>query len=147
MPEYLYVLRCGDYMKVGRSNFPHRRARQIAAGNPYEVELVYQAEVRDPGIALAEETAHRRLAEHHHRGEWFSCPAEIAVREVDGAIAEVVAVVKARYSKVASIARYRADRATGLTPTEARRLEAFRRGYASKPKSSRRASKVIKEVP
>jgi hypothetical protein len=66
----IYVLRSGDYFKIGRSlNWETRRTKYITE-NPNEVEIVYVTSVHD--YVEAEKILHDSFAHKRHRGEWFS---------------------------------------------------------------------------
>jgi hypothetical protein len=63
----VYVIQCGDMIKIGYSRNVGQRLSQIQTSNPNPVRLVATL----PG-GLAEETAlHSRFAEFRANGEWF----------------------------------------------------------------------------
>lgn len=138
--DHLYVIRCGDYCKVGRAAKPSKRFQVVLCSNPYATELVFQRAVPYPGIAGAEERAHEILAGVHHRGEWFACAPTVAIAAVERAIDEVSARLLADYSPAAVQQRYEQDRADGLAHGLARKLEEFRRSRQAAPRPARRAS-------
>jgi hypothetical protein len=74
--EYMYVLRCLDAIKVGISQDPNRRVKDLQAANPYliEIELVYKTPRHIPSIEI-ERLAHATLKPFHLRGEWFKAEA------------------------------------------------------------------------
>lgn len=65
----VYLMRSGDYYKVGRSNHVGRRAYEIALQLPEKLEVEHVIETDDPeGI---EYYWHRRFAAKRRNGEWF----------------------------------------------------------------------------
>ena len=57
------------YYKIGKSDRPDRRYRQVQLLVPNEVEEVHVLEIDDP--AGIESYWHRRFAAKRLRGEWF----------------------------------------------------------------------------
>jgi len=66
----LYMIRVGDYVKIGVSNNVKRRIKDIESCCPFNAELIYHG----VGEAKDEEMWHKRHAACHHRGEWFYMP-------------------------------------------------------------------------
>jgi hypothetical protein len=67
----VYFLRCGEFCKIGFSDQPEARKRELEVGNPNEVVLIgcWGGTMQD------ERRVHRYFASSHHRGEWFHwCP-------------------------------------------------------------------------
>lgn len=69
--EYLYVVKCNDFIKIGASKLVEQRIKRIQTCCPYEIELlkVYSCK-KDEGYPL-ERFLHSRLREYQERGEWF----------------------------------------------------------------------------
>lgn len=65
--KHLYVIQSGQYIKIGSSNNPLRRIKDIMSDNPHDVEVIEI--VLDKGCL--EETLHRKFNKYLHRGEWF----------------------------------------------------------------------------
>ena len=65
--KYLYVIRCGDYFKIGVSSNVQRRLKDMESACPYPLELCLVV----PNEEGLEEFYHDFYREQHHRGEWF----------------------------------------------------------------------------
>lgn len=64
---YLYVFKCGPYIKIGRSTDPKIRLKQIQTSQPEPVEFV----AASPIHASVEPLIHERLKHLRLLGEWY----------------------------------------------------------------------------
>lgn len=73
--QFIYMIRCGQYIKIGIALRPKQRMRDLQVASPHKLILVhawltYHAK-RD------ERRLHHSLKQYHIRGEWFELPDEI----------------------------------------------------------------------
>ena len=67
--EYVYFIRCHDFVKIGLGRDPYARLGQLQIGNPYLLELIHFHACLD---AVTEEKAlHEKYGQKWERGEWF----------------------------------------------------------------------------
>ena len=68
IPGYVYLVKSGDFIKVGRTTNIKGRMRALKTANPH-VELVGKKWVKDS--EYVERAMHEKLSIHHFSGEWF----------------------------------------------------------------------------
>lgn len=66
---HLYVLRCGERLKIGVTQDIEQRILSLQTGNPDKIELEYIEERLNPH--KAEKFLHRHFQKHKVSGEWF----------------------------------------------------------------------------
>jgi Meiotically up-regulated gene 113 len=70
----LYIITAGELTKVGRSQHPLRRLKEIARGMPFAECRLWAV---FPNAGPLEAGLHRELGLHHEkRGDWYRCPVE-----------------------------------------------------------------------
>ena len=66
---FIYLIRCGDYLKIGIASNLYERLSQLQIGNPLPLRLCCYFETTNP--EKDEKSLHRLFQQHHVRGEWF----------------------------------------------------------------------------
>ena len=66
---HLYVLRCGERLKIGVTNNIDQRIKSLQTGNPDQIILEYIEERLNPH--KAEKFLHRFFQKQKVKGEWF----------------------------------------------------------------------------
>lgn len=88
METFIYVI-AGDPagpVKIGFSNDPHKRLRQLQTGYPGRLTLHYTEAFPEPRARLMERIIHKTIAPRRVKGEWFSIDVETAIAEVQFAL-------------------------------------------------------------
>ncbi len=70
----LYVVRAGQFVKIGSTVDPIKRLSQLQVGCPYKIQLVAVF----PGTRKDEKELHRIFKKDRFRGEWFVYRGAIA---------------------------------------------------------------------
>lgn len=71
---FIYVARCGEFLKVGIAGDVERRMSTMKVGNPYPVDLLMHWCSVHP--KWEERQLHIALSDHWHQGEWFRANSE-----------------------------------------------------------------------
>lgn len=78
---WLYVMRCGEFAKVGITRNVDMRLSSIRLGNPYPVEVLHTLELPTRAEAgRLERALHAEFAPFHHFREWFHWTPEVQAR-------------------------------------------------------------------
>jgi hypothetical protein len=64
---FVYFVRCGDFVKIGSSQWPEYRMKFLQVASPLPMTMI----AKFPGYLGHELNAHRQVKQHRHRGEWF----------------------------------------------------------------------------
>lgn len=67
--RYIYVIRCGDQIKIGHSVNPEARVKAVQTARAEKVILEWKRERAD--ATKLEKYLHRLFYQHHLGGEWF----------------------------------------------------------------------------
>jgi hypothetical protein len=82
---FIYVIQADNGMlKIGVSTNPSARLAQLRTSSPFKLTFAYMGALRCSGYAVEAE-AHRTLAGYRQNGEWFNCPADMAVAAIGAA--------------------------------------------------------------
>lgn len=74
VPNKTYLIRCGDYVKIGITADVRLRLRTLEAHNPLPLEVG----ALFPGGREIERKLHARFVAYRHRDEWFRIEGELA---------------------------------------------------------------------
>ncbi len=66
---YLYLLKCGEFYKIGFSETPRKRVHSFRTGSPHPILLIHT--LKTPHYKTVEKVLHRHFSEKRHQGEWF----------------------------------------------------------------------------
>ena len=100
-PTFVYIIACGDHVKIGISHDPNSRLKDMLPAMPEPPHLFYTREFPNAETAFRiEKQMHAAFRTRRSRGEWFRVPATEArrrlrsMREYDpaGASARVAAL-------------------------------------------------------
>jgi hypothetical protein len=68
--QFLYVMQCKDFIKIGVSKHPEQRIRDLQIGNPFRITLLLK--VKYDNSFQIEQTLHKYFNNKNETGEWFS---------------------------------------------------------------------------
>lgn len=68
--QYLYLIQCQQFFKIGIANDVEGRLAQLSTGNPFELKVL--AVYGFSNAESVERSLHQRFANTRARGEWFS---------------------------------------------------------------------------
>jgi hypothetical protein len=71
---YVYLLRCGEYFKIGRTNNLDRRMDQLSIQLPHKPQIIHAIHTNVP--AYTERFFHEKFGEFRLNGEWFQLSQE-----------------------------------------------------------------------
>lgn len=67
--QYLYLIKCQQFVKIGVANDVQNRIAQLSTGNPFKLELL--AVFAFESANTVEAALHQRFLDKRKRGEWF----------------------------------------------------------------------------
>ena len=67
--DYVYVVKCADFYKIGITHHLDSRLNTLRCGNPFEVELIYAE--RCENAKEVEAKLHKTFEDLRERREWF----------------------------------------------------------------------------
>lgn len=72
--QYLYLIKCQQFYKIGVANDVENRLAQLSTGNPFELEVL--AVYGFANAQFVEAAVHQRFSWARVRGEWFELDDE-----------------------------------------------------------------------
>lgn len=88
--SYVYVIRCGEYIKIGKAFNLDNRLNSLQCGNPYELELINAVRIKE--ALYAEKVIHEViLPEFKHFREWYLLP-ELEMIKLNTALEKFVEI-------------------------------------------------------
>ena len=71
--QYLYLIRCNksDFYKIGVSQHPKYRIRDLQIGCPYPLILIYKKQFDNVNVRDIESLLHKKYWKKRVGGEWF----------------------------------------------------------------------------
>lgn len=125
-PMTLYVIQCGDYVKIGVASSVDRRMDEIRALNPHPIVCILRRTVARHRVFQVEKEVHVAFREYAHHREWFRAPPLEEIRAaVKRAIQEAAKLDRLDRPRIeASNAKMREMVRTGQYPSQALTEEA-----------------------
>ena len=63
----IYLIKSGDYLKIGYSQYPEKRIYELQIGNPEKLKILSYKK----GGRWDEKSLHQLCKDYKYRGEWF----------------------------------------------------------------------------
>lgn len=78
MSQYLYLIKCQQFYKIGIANDVESRLAQLSTGNPYPliVQVIYEFD----NAEVVERSLHQCFKDKRQRGEWFELSYDDTVK-------------------------------------------------------------------
>lgn len=81
--NYIYVIGGNEKpYKIGITNNPARRLKNLQTGHPSKLKIHHIEPVPDNQVRLIEQTIHQTIKYRKTHGEWFDIELEDAIAEV-----------------------------------------------------------------
>lgn len=76
MAEYLYLIQCGEFTKIGIADYVDGRIQVLQIGNPYKLKVLkvyklWENKKNHLAVEKVEKVFHRAFRHLRVRGEWF----------------------------------------------------------------------------
>lgn len=68
--------------KIGITNNPNRRLKNLQTGHPNKLSIHYTEEIPDSCVKLLEKLIHKNVGRYKTHGEWFDIELNEAIAEV-----------------------------------------------------------------
>ena len=81
----IYVVRSGEFCKIGITDHMLLRLKSFRNANPHELSVVLYANVIGGAAREVERLSHEIMALKKHRNEWFQCRDKEAIEAVQNA--------------------------------------------------------------
>lgn len=72
---YIYLVRCGDFHKIGLAKNTNKRLSGLKTSSPFEMKMLKAWRCKRPD--LIERVMHKRFAKYRVRGEWFQLTEDV----------------------------------------------------------------------
>lgn len=77
---YVYLMKAGEALKIGKSRNPAQRIKEVQVGNPVDVSLLAVFKCATVGqSSIFERALHRKFKSSRLRGEWFNASIADAI--------------------------------------------------------------------
>lgn len=76
---YIYAIRSGDFVKIGKTHSPRARVEAIRLHNPHPLLLVAFRSVANRYLGTFERMMHVALQDFRHSGEWFKVDSALVI--------------------------------------------------------------------
>lgn len=73
METFIYIIYDGQNVKIGKSNHPKKRIKELQTANPKNLKIIKTFSVPGNKVFTIEKECHKNLNKiYEKRGEWFS---------------------------------------------------------------------------
>ena len=93
-PSFVYLLKAGDFVKVGIADDVAKRIAQLQTGNPLKIRPVAMLLVKCP--VHVETSIHDVLKRLRASGEWFHVNDDDALKLIEGAFYQICKEFRAK---------------------------------------------------
>lgn len=115
---YVYIMESAGLLKVGWSDDPSRRIKDLQVGSPLPIRLLHALPCPSYDVIAIEAAAHKALAPYHVRGEWHDVEPLVAISAIADAFAARGVKLLTTEEVGRELARRALARATRGTPIQ-----------------------------